>query len=357
MMKMVIMAAMMTLLMSLLLAAAPVPARAQSTATLRGIDVYRSTVLTADKARELFGHRINEIVFLRNQRRPASAEKAESIRKAVEREAAKIPGIADARLTLTEYFTSVDHAMYVTFDIVDESDRGRLAFAPAPKKSLADPDGLLAAWKSYYDLGSLLSRRGQMPVDRPDCPGFYCLWGGATPELDALQRKFVAGAAAKERELRTVLAHEADADKRAAALFVLSYGTRGEKVVESCLGALKDPSSTVRGAGLQILADIINHRKDLRVGAEMITPLLDDPSGSVRGKTLGLLVPMVDDEAQRKKILAAVPRLIDILKQTEPSSHDLAYTVLGQLSQKTFDRRDYASWQKWAADSAEGFRK
>lgn len=352
---MVIIAAMMTLLMSLLLAAAP--ACAQSTATLRGLDVYRSTVLSNDKAGALFGRRITEIVFLRNQHRPASIEKAEAIRKAIGREAAKLPGIAYAGLTISEYFTSVDHAMYATFDIVDEADRGRLGFAPAPKKTMADPDGLLAAWKSYYELGSALSRRGQMPVDRPDCPGFYCLWGGVTPELDALQNKFIAGAAAKERELRTVLAHEADADKRAAALFVLSYGTRGEKVVESCLAALKDPSPVVRGAGLQILADVINHRKDLRVDADMIIPLLDDPSGSARGKTLGLLVPLVDDPVQRKKILAAAPRLIDILKLAEPGSHDLAYTVLGQLSKKTFDRRDYASWEKWAVESADGFRK
>ncbi len=196
-----------------------------------------------------------------------------------------------------------------------------------------------------------------MPVDRPDCPGFYCLWGGATPGLDALQKRFVAGAAARERELRTVLVHEADGDKRAAALFVLSYGVRGEKVIESCLAALKDSSAVVRGAGLQILADIINHRKDLRVDADAIIPLLDDPSVSVRGKTLGLLVPMVDDPASRKKIMTSVSRLVDILKMTEPASADLAYTVLGQLSQKSFDRRDFASWEKWAAQSAEGFKK
>jgi hypothetical protein len=349
------MAAMTTLLMALMMAAAP--ARAQSTATLRGVDVYRSTVLTVDKAQQLFGQRITEFVFLRNQHRPASIEKSEAVRKEIERELAKIPGIAAAELTVSEYFTSVDHAMYATFDIVDEADRGRLAFSPVPKKTTGDPDGLLAAWKSYYELGSVLSRRGQMPVDRPDCPGFYCLWGAATPELDVLQKKFVAGATARERELKTALAHEADAEKRAAALFVLSYGTNGERIVETCLAALKDPSPSVRGAGLQILADIINHRKDLRVDADLILPLLDDPSGSARGKTLGLLVPLVDDAVQRKKILAAAPRLIDILKLTEPGSHDLAYTVLGQLSKKTFDRRDYASWEKWAAESTEGFKK
>ena len=354
---MVIISAMMTIAMSLLLALAPSPARAQSTATLRGLDVYRSTVLTPAKAKELFGKRIAEIVLLRNHRRPASAEKAEVNRKGIEREAAKIPGIAHAGLTLSEYFTSVDHAMYVTFDIVDEADRGRLAFAPVPRRNTTDPEGLLAAWKAYYELGSALTRRGQMPVDRPDCPGFYCLWGAATPELGELQQKFVAGAQSKERELRTVLAHEADADKRAAALFVLSYGTRGEKVIESCLSALKDPSPVVRGAGLQILADIINHRKDLRVDADAIVPLLDDPSGSARSKTLGLLVPMVDDEKSRGKILSASPRLVDILKLSEPGSHDLAYTVLGQLSKKTYDRRDYASWEKWVLENAEGLKR
>jgi hypothetical protein len=354
---MAIIPAMMTIAMSLLLAAVPSPARAQSTATLRGFDVYRSTVLTPYKAKELFGRRVAEILVLRNQRRPASLEKSEVIRKQIEREAAMIPGIAHAGLTLTEYFTSVDHALYATFDIVDESDRGRLAFSPEPKKATSDPGGLVAAWKSYYDLGAALSRRGQMPVDRPDCPGFYCLWGGATPELADLQQKFVAGAVAKERELRTVLAHEGSADKRAAALFVLSYGPRGERVVESCLTALKDISPVVRGAGLQILADIINHRKDLRVDADKIVPLLDDPSGSVRGKTLGLLVPLVDDESQRKKILAAAPRLIDILKLSEPGSHDLAFTVLGQLSQQTYDRRDYPKWENWVLENAEGFKK
>ncbi len=348
---------MMTIAMCLLLAAAPSPARAQSTATLRGIDVYRSAVLTPEKAKELFGRRIAELVALRNQRRPASSDKAEVLRAAMEKEAAKLPGIAYAGLTLSEHFTSVDHAMYATFDIVDEADRGRLAFAPEPRRKTSDPEGLLAAWKAYYDLGAALARRGEMPVDRPDCPGFFCQWGGATPELDALQRKFVAGAAAKERELRTVLLHEQDSQRRAAALFVLSYGTRGEKVVESCLAALRDPSPVVRGAGLQILADIINHRKDLRVDADRIVPLLDDPSGSVRRKTLGLLVPMVDDKKAREKILAAAPRLIDILRLSEPGSHDLAYTVLGQLSRKTFDRRDYASWEKWVEENAEGLKK
>jgi|CXWL01.1.fsa_nt_gi hypothetical protein len=342
-----------TLLLSVLLALSG-SAAAQSTATLRGVDVYRSTILTTEKARMLFSDRLREIVELRNKHQPVANEKAEALRKKLEKEARAFPGIAHVSLSVSEYFTSVDHAMYATFDVVDEVDRSRLAFLPKPTRTMRDPDGLLAAWKQYYDVGSALSRRGQMPVDRPDCPGFYCLWGGPTPELAALQKKFVAGAAAKEAELRVVLSHDADGDKRAAALFVLSYGTRGEKVVEACHGALRDPSSAVRGAALQILADVVNHRKDLRVDVEKILPLLDDPVDVVRGKTMGLLVPMVDNEPQRRKMMAAAPRLVDLLKLKQPDNHDLAFTVLGLISRKSINRRDYKGWQEWADKAAAG---
>lgn len=346
------MAAMNTLTLALLLVASP--ALAQSTATLRGIDVYRSAVINAEKATMLFGPRLKEYATLKNTHRPANDDKAEVLRKSLEKEVAAMPGVAFVELTVSEYFTSVDHAMYATFDVVDAADSGRLAFAPLAKKPAADPDGLVAAWKQYYDTGSALARRGEMPLDRPDCPGFYCLWGGATPALDALQKRFVVGAGTKERELRAVLAGDPDGEHRAGALFVLSYGPRGEKVVESCLNALRDPSAAVRGAGLQILADIVVHRKDLRFDADRVTALLDDPSGAVRGKALGLLVPMVDDKAARAKILAAAPRLVDLLKLQQPENHDLAFTVLGLVSKKNFDRRDYVSWESWAAKAAAG---
>ncbi|MBI3289390.1 MAG: hypothetical protein HYZ74_07725 [Elusimicrobia bacterium] len=342
----------MTILTLLLLAAQS--AGAQSTATLRGVDVYRSSVLTEEKARALFGPRLLEYVTLRNIHRPAPDQKAEALRKTMERQAAALPGIARVELSVSEYFTSVDHAMYATFDVVDAADRGRLAFAPAPRRTLPDPDGLLAAWKQYYELGSSLSRRGDLSVDRPDCPGFYCLWGGPTPELSALQNRFVSGAAGKERELRGILANEADADKRASALFVLSYGTNGEKVVAACMAALKDPAPGVRGAALQILADVVNHRKDLRVDVERIAPLLDDPVGVVRGKTMGLLVPMTDDESQRKKLMASAPRLVALLRLHQPDNHDLAFTVLGMLSRSSFDAHDYAKWEAWAQRAAAG---
>lgn len=330
------------------------PAAAQSTATLRGVDVYRSAALDPAQAEALYGARLREYVMLRNSKRRASDAKAEELRRQIERDAAKRPGIAFVSLRIVEYFTSVDHAMYATFDVVDEADRYRLAFMPRPARKVPDPDGLLAAWKQYAELGSALSRQGRMPIDRPDCPGFYCLWGAATPELEALQRKLVDRVPGKLKELREVLNHEADGEKRAAALYALSYARAGEQVVEDSLRALKDPDGGVRSAALQILADIANHHKELRIDLDRVLPALDDPLGDVRAKVMGLLVAMSDDKPQRPKLLSAAPRLVALLKLRQPESSDLAYTVLNLVSRKDLDRRDLPAWEKWAAAAAAG---
>lgn len=329
------------------------PIRAQSTATLRAIDVYRSAALPADGARKRFNERLREIVTLRNSRRPSDAGKAEVLRRKIESEAAKTPGVAFASLTISEYYTSVDHAMYAVFDVVDETDASRLAFSPAPKGSLEDPDGLLAAWKAFVEMGERLSRRGQMALDRPSCPGFYCLWGG-TPEIDAAHRRFVEGASKYGADLRRVLDVDADGEKRAAALFVLSYSASVDLVAALGRKALSDPDARVRGAALQIMADIANNHRDVTLDLAPVLPRLDDPSAGVRGKAMGLLVPLAEKPLCRKAMLAAAPRLAALLRVEQPESRDLSFTLLGLLSRKNWDRRDFIAWDAWAAKAAAG---
>lgn len=341
----------------LLLAAAALGAavvvEAQSTATLRAVEVYRSGVLTSADARRRFGERLREIVSLRNARRPGLSEKAEALRRSIEAEASKTPGVAEVSLQMSEYYTSVDHALYALFDVVDRADSSRRAFAPAPKARLPDPDGLLAGWKAFVDLGEVLSRRGQMPVERPACPGYYCLWGG-TPELDAAHARFVAGASQRGEDLRRVLSSDADGDKRAAALFILSYLRAGEKVAQLCRGALLDSDVRVRGAALQILADIANNHPDVAIDLDAVLPRLDDPSSGVRGKAMGLLVPLAEKPAHRKKMLAYAPRLSALMRLEQPESRDLSFTLLGLLSQKSWDSKDFPSWDAWAERAAAG---
>jgi hypothetical protein len=330
------------------LLAAALPARAQSTATLRGLDVYRSAVLTAPEAKRLFNDRLREYVTLHNAGTPGAMEKSESLRAAMEKQARGLPGVVFAELHISEYFTSVDHAMYAVFDVVDAVDASRLAFTPAPKAHLSDPGGLLAAWRKYVALGEELSRRGAMPIDRPNCPGLYCLWGG-TPELDSAQTAFVGGAAKYAVDLKRILHAEADGEARSTALFVLSYSADAVEVVKLCHEALTDSDARVRGAALQILADVANHRPDLPIALDRVIARLDDPAAAERGKAMGLLVPLAEQDSYRKVMLTGAPSLAGLLKLSQPESRDLAYTLLGMISKKNFDRQDYAAWDAWAA--------
>jgi hypothetical protein len=328
-------------------------ARAQSTATLRGVDVYRSALLTPESARARFGEELKIYVQLRNVGTPGSVAKAETSRSEMEKEAAALPGVAWAELRVSEYFTSVDHAMYAMFDVVDKADASRMAFTPAPKDVVPDPAGLLAAWRAFDAAGEVASQRGEMTVDRPNCPGFYCLWGG-TPELDADQAAFVEGAAKHGADLRKVLAASSDADARAAALYVLSYSASGSAVARLCHEALTDSDPGVRGAALQILADIANRHPELPIALNRVLPRLDDPSFSVRSKAMGLLVPLAERDAYRQDMTRSAPTLAALLKLSHPESRDLAFTLLGILSKKSYDRQDYASWDAWAAKAAAG---
>lgn len=334
-----------------LLSAAVVPAAGASTATLRGVDVYRSARLDAARAEQLYGPRIREYVSLRNAGQASAGAKAEKVRRQIEAEVAKRPGVAFASVRVVEYYTSVDRSLYMSIDVVDESDRSRLAFSPAPAKRFGDPGGLLAAWKKYDELGA---RFCALSLERRSCPGFYCTWGDATPELAALQKKLADGVPAKVPELRAVLLGDADGDKRASALYALSYSKSGEALVEDCLRALKDPDGAVRVAALQILADIANSRKELKIDLARVLPALDDPLGTVRVKVLGLLVALSGDKSQRARLLAAAPRLAELLKLRQPDSSELAFTVLGLVSRKDYDRRDLQSWDRWAAGAAMG---
>ena len=110
-----------------LMALGAVSANAQSTATLRGIDVYRSNLLTEAEARKRFEIRLRQYVSYRNQALPSGDEKAEALRLEMEKEVAGMPGIKSVELHVSEYFTSTDHAMYAMFDVVDVADATRLA--------------------------------------------------------------------------------------------------------------------------------------------------------------------------------------------------------------------------------------
>ncbi len=334
------------------------PVCAQSTATLKGIDVYRSSVVTLEDIRRKSDRLLDSYLRQRNDGRRAAMKAAERTKTEIENQIRSLGKLAFVSMAYSEYVTSAERTAYVTFDVVDNADaRTRMPFREAPSGYAGDPSGILEAWRQYSDLGQSQLDKGSISTDRPACPGFYCTWGSSTPELEALEKRFSGEAPALKSDLKKVLDEDASPQSRSAALSVLSYLPDGAEVAALALSGLHDPSVEVRSAALQILSDLAIYHKEIFLDARDIIAALDYPTVSDRSKAMGVLVGLVDNVAYRPYVISrAAPYLVPLLKLSQPSNHDLAFTLLGVLSQQSYDRHDYDSWQKWvdgvAASSA-----
>jgi hypothetical protein len=328
----------------------PSLAFAQSTTTVKGLDVYRSRRLDAAKVRETAGPLLDSYLRTVVENRRGTEKAAARLKAQVEDTLRRASGAAFLSLFVGRYVTSAERTAYLTVDVVDPEDAAaRMPFRAAPRGQAPDPDGLLAAWQQYDAAGDALVRAGQIDGSvHPSCPGFYCLWGSGSPELAALEKKMSAGAPARKDMLLKVLKEDADARKRAQALFVLSYLPDGKQVADLCLDSLADPAEEVRAAALQILSDVALYHKSVLVDLSKILPALDFPTVSDRAKALSVMIGLSDNPAYKTLVMTrGTPYLLGLLRLRQPANHDLAFTLLSTLSSQTIGQRDYAGWNAW----------
>ncbi len=322
-----------------------------SSATFKGMDVYRSESVTVERIAEKLSDQIEGYLFLRAEGRKSSLRRAEEIKRKIEAEVTAMGGLAFHRMHYAQYVTAAGRTSYITFEVVDGKDaKTRMPFRAAPTGTTADPEGLIAAWQQYDAAGKSYRLAGELAADRPTCAAFYCLWGSSKPELEAAERKFVQQSAPNRKQLLGVLAKEADPAKRVAAVYLLAYLPSGKDVVEIAIDSLADPDESVRGAGLQVLADMGVYHKEVYFDISRVIKALDFPTTGDRGKAMAVLIGVAEDPARKGSIIAlGGDHLIRLLKLKQPINHDMAYTLLILLSKESHNRRDYKSWEAWLA--------
>lgn len=339
--------------MNFLLALA-VSACAQSSPTFRGADLYRSQHLTVEAIDKKVGTLLSSFLVVRGQNRPAHKKAAEKLKLQIEGEIRALAALSFVSLHYSETFGAAGRESYITYDVVDAEDAGRrMPFYAPPVGKTPDPAGLLAAWQEYTRHGEALTRRGEMPVgERRECSSAYCPFTAATPEMTALEKRFMQDVRAKQQEIRAAAAEEADPAKRAAALFLTGY-LGAPAASEMALAALKDPDSGVRAAALRILSDVALYHKNVAFDPGPLADALDYPAVSDRAGALAACVALSDNPERRQfllsRVVTALPRL---LKVNQPSNRDLAFTLLSVLSQKSYARDDYAAWEAWAQEAS-----
>lgn len=329
-------------------------AHAQSSPTFKGADLYRSRHLTVEAVDKKVGALVASFLIVRGHNKPSRRKEIDNLRRQIEDGIRTLAPLAYVGLHYAETLGPSGREAYLTYDVVDAADAPkRMPFYAAPKGKAADPRGLLAAWQEYLSYGEALTRKGQMPVgERRDCHSAYCPFSGASPQMEALEKRFMQEVRQQAREIRAAAAEEADATKRAAAVSLAGY-LGAPAASQVALAALGDPDAGVRAAALRVLSDVALYHKTVAFDAAPIVAALDYPATSDRSGALAACVALSDDPQRRKFLLAtAVTSLPRLLKLNQPSNRDLAFTLLSVLSQKSYARDDYAAWEAWAQEAS-----
>ena len=333
--------------------------RAQSQQVLKGIDVYGTSRFSAEDVDRLFGGAIRSfgeaMELLPKVRERAVKTRLEkerdSLRSKVESGIKWHWHLAWVRLSWEDYYKNDVHSAYLTIDVVEWADmKTRMPFRPAPRGRFSDPSDLLADWNRYSELGWSLVRSGEIGPGRSPCPGFYCTWGGQTAELKQLEDKFVELVPANRDLLMNILKEDKDPVHRAAAAYLLSYGSNGNELSSFMREAIQDPDPGVREAALRVFADLAVYHPDVYLPLDRIVLALEYPSVDDRNKALAVVVGLVDRPSYRSFLIQEVaPRLVKLLRLRQPANHDLAYAILRILSKENIGDRNYAAWEAWIA--------
>jgi hypothetical protein len=243
--------------------------------------------------------------------------------------------------------------VHVTVDVVEQADAARrMPFRPAPTSRIADPDGLIAAWSEYQAKVFELAFAGtSLRVDADECPVLHCVAPFDLPELAPYLERFDDGAREHADDLYRLAAESGDAEQRANALFVLAHTNDARRLLPVLANAIYDPASLVRNNAMRVLMEMAQTHPELEFPVRDLIAAFDFPASSDRNKAGYTLAALAGQPRYRAALREAIPVALRVLRSEKPNNHDPAFEILTQISGETFGDRDYAAWERWAAEA------
>jgi len=314
-------------------------------AKLAGIDVYGSRRVEAEAVRRLLGFELGKPIVAS---KALFRQKEEALRKQY--------NLAFARVAFVYFFGGDDAgSAFITVDLVDSEDAQRLRFLPNPTRQLQDPEGLVAEWLAYDFQSERLMQTGQLdPSKGFTCRVAHCTFGFAHPKLERFEPLFLEKVPQQQDALTKVLREEADAEKRAAAAYLLAYAATPEQSVARLVPFIRDPSGAVRNSVLRVLTATQEAADRPLVDVAVVVDALSMPETSDRNKALYLLGMLLDDlkpealKAQQGPLLRQLgPQLVTLAAMQQPINREPAVEVLQKLSGEKYESAE--QWKAWLA--------
>jgi hypothetical protein len=218
---------------------------------------------------------------------------------------------------------------------IEEPGAAALRFRDAPRGSGRLAPDVIQAVADLEDALGAAVRRGDNGED--DSQGHAL---AHDPASRAIQLRFIDFAKRDLALLRRVLRDGSDDRHRAAAAEVLGYASDKQAVVPDLLGAMLDPSESVRNDAMRALlvfarAEPLPGTPRIRVPAEPFIDLLNSPTWTDRNKSSAAVEQLT--ERRDPAVLAAVrrralPSLVEMARWKSDGHAAPALTVLARLA-------------------------
>ena len=157
----------------------------------------------------------------------------------------------------------------------------------------------------------------------------------------------------KERKLiLDTLNHDPNAERRAAAVFLVGFFSDPNEIVQILSQHINDPSGLVRNDALRVIGSTAQTTKMTEIDVTPFLGLLNSPDETDRNKTLWVL--MTASKSKKAKpilIQNAGENLINLLALKQPNNHEMAYSVLKQISGKDFGEHNVKAWEQWLSSA------
>ena len=317
---------------------------APPTKTLAAIDVFGARHASADEIVATSGLVVGSQVAF------GSEEFGEQIKAATDRvkERYHFPFVEVSPIS---YFASSPDAgkVFITIDVVEREDAARLKFAPEPSKDVPDPDGLIAAWLAYEEALWPLQRSGQLRPPFTCKGGMHCALGFNHPQLEHMEDAFIEKTPGRMKELTAVLRGDRQANRRAAAAFVLAYGKDRKEVVDALLPSIDDPNAGVRNNVVRVLVMIQQEADTVVVPLKAALHALRFPTTTDRNKAGYLLANIAKQASPAEKMRIAREAgdtLLAMAAMQQPNNRDPAIKILEAISDETHGN-DVEAWRGW----------
>lgn len=334
------------LLLSILLTAAFACASNQkSYSDLNGLDTFGSNRISASDLENKYSVQISELLKARKD----NFDRYIELKQKIESDIKDYYKFAYVELSFITYFKPRS-GDYLTIDVVEPHDTSkRMNFLTTPYDEFADPDGLIALWDEYLNLGFEIVSSGKFEYPKT-CPAWHCTHGFEHPRLQPFLEKFNSMVPKNEAKLVEILQKDKRAKYRGNAAYLLAHIKSGRQLVKHLIPQIRDSSSLVRNNVVRVFTDLASKHPEIEMPIEPFLQALQFPTTTDRNKAAYTLVPLSRKKRNKRLIVdRAGSTLIEMLKLQQPNNHEPAYEILKNISGEKYEARDYQSWQSWLA--------